>query len=211
MARIGAAAFLAGLVIPAHKAGAQSAASDPVSALLAEAKNQTQQLKSDASTMDFFATSTSAWEGASSIVRLYKDHIGAVQRQAARLEQARNAASPVQQMVIDRIVPLMNELASNIDTAIASVNKNPTRLRSAEGQDYFKANSELAGELASLIGNFVDYAQTRLKLERLSQKLELSSAVYRDPQHDAGGISGISAAPVSLNRRNIIRPCSVGW
>ncbi len=42
-----------------------------------------------------------------------------------------------------------------------------------EYKDYIEANADVADKLAGLIADFVDYGNTKNKLERLTAKLEL--------------------------------------
>jgi hypothetical protein len=56
---------------------------------------------------------------------------------------------------------------------IGYINKNPSRLGTPEYRDYIETNSDTASALAGLIGDFVNYGNTRDRLDRLSKKLEL--------------------------------------
>jgi len=106
---------------------------------------------------------------------VYKGHIDAVRRQVTRLNDVRSNASSWQKTTIDRIAPLLQELASDAEALINRINQNPKRLNNGEYKDYIKVNTDLAAELVALVGNFVDYGRTREQLEHLTNKLDLPS------------------------------------
>src|SRR2546426_4714998 len=83
---------------------------------------------------------------------------------------ARDSASSWQQQAIDRMMPLMKELASNTTAAINHLKEQPTRPTSGSYAEYLKQNSETARELSDMISSFIQYGQTRAKLGRLEQK-----------------------------------------
>jgi hypothetical protein len=147
--------------------------SEQVSQLLSDAKTEAFQLKEDAATMHMYSMSGLHWETHASTVTSIKAHINAVGRQLAKLEAARATASPWQQTAIDRIRPLLKELASNTDTIINYLNKNPGRLQTSEYKEFLEANADQSEQLAAMIGDFVDYGKTKQRLERLREKLEL--------------------------------------
>jgi hypothetical protein len=168
------ALVLAGFVAisPVVKA-ADAADSEQVSQLLSDARTDAFQLKEDASTMHLYSTSNLSWQTHAAKVNLIKEHINAVGRHLAKLEELRGEASPWQKTAIDRIRPLLKELASNTEAIIEYLNKNPGRLRAPEYRDFLEANADQSEQLAALIGDFVDYGKTKQRLERLRDKLEL--------------------------------------
>ena len=94
-------------------------------------------------------------------------------RQLTKLDEARNTASAWQKTAIDRIAPLLKELASDTTAVIERLNNNPKALNTDEYKDYLGANSDDAAHLASLIADFLDYGRTKRRLERLTDRLEL--------------------------------------
>ena len=73
------------------------------------------------------------------------------------------------------MMPLMKELASNTTAAINHLKEQPTRPTTGEYAEYLKQNSETARQLSDMISSCVKYGQTRAKLEKLEQKLEIGS------------------------------------
>src|SRR5579864_317879 len=102
--------------------------SDHVSQLLSDAKTQTFQLREDASTMESFKRSNLGWESHAATVSEMKEHVNAAGGTLAKLDDARKTASPWQATAIDRIKPLLKEMASNTEPVIQYLNKNPKRL-----------------------------------------------------------------------------------
>jgi len=147
--------------------------SEQVSKLLSDAKTQAYQLKEDAATMQSYTQSKVGWESHAETVNQMRDHINAVGRTVTKLDEARATASPWQATAIDRIKPLLKEIASNTDSVIQYLNKNPKRLSMNEYKDYIEANSDEAAQLAELIADFVSYGNNKNRMERLANKLEL--------------------------------------
>lgn len=117
-----------GLLLCLDLKAAEDVSSQQVSELLAQAKAQAVVLKSDVDTMDFFAGSTSNWGAHASIVGIYRGHINAIRLLAAKLDEARNAASASQKTTIDRILPLLNEMTSSTEALIDNIDKDPSHL-----------------------------------------------------------------------------------
>ncbi len=153
-------------------AGAED--SEQVSKLLSDAKSQAFQLKEDSQTMESYTRSKLDWQSHASAVTAMKEHINAVGVTLTKLEDARESASAWQAIAIDRIKPLLKEIAANTTTVIAFINKNPRHLFTPESKDYIEANADAADRLSRLVGDFVDYGNTKNRLERLASKLEIS-------------------------------------
>ena len=149
--------------------------SEQVSKLLSEAKTMAFQLKEDAETMESYTRSNATWESHAVAINQVKERVNALGRQVTKLKDARNTASPWQKAAIDRINPFMDELGGYTDAVIENVNKHPKLLNTAEYKDYLEANADYAGDLATMIGDFVDYGRTKQRLQRLTEKLEVPS------------------------------------
>ena len=108
-----------------------------------------------------------------------KEDVNDLARSVEKLNAARDSASSWQQQAIDRMMPLMKELASNTTAAINHLKEQPTRPTSGSYAEYLKQNSETARELTDMISSFIQYGQTRAKLGRLEQKLEIGSRASR--------------------------------
>ena len=157
---------------PALKA-AGAPDSEQVNKLLSEAKTQAFQLKEDASTMQSYTQSSAGWETHSTAVNQMRDHINSTARTLTQLDEGRKNASPWQAAAIDKIRPLLKEIATNTETVIQYINKNPKRLTSSEYKDYIETNADVTSKLAGLISDYVEYGNTKDRLERLSRRLEV--------------------------------------
>lgn len=149
---------------------------EEVTQLLAAAKGTGSLLRSDISTLDFFAAAEAGLEGQSAVLEGYQEHIVALQNQESRLEEMRKYGSRSQQVAIDRIIPVIQEFVSSAKAAIRAVRTSKDR-STPEYRDYCKLNADLAGEFANAIGTWVDYAGTRGALDRVAQKFAPPSAV----------------------------------
>ena len=101
---------------------------------------------------------------------MIKDHINQAGGLVIELAARRTKASAWQQAAIDRVTPLLRELASNTEATIEHLIKNQRRIHTQEFQEYVKATYNMATRLAAIIGDFVDYAEAKDKYEPLSRK-----------------------------------------
>ena len=147
--------------------------SEQVSKLLSEAKTMAFQLKEDAETMESFTRSNAGWESHATAITQIKEHVNALERQARKLKDAKNTASPWQKTAIDRITPFLDELEGYTSAVIEHINKHPKLLTTPEYKDYLEANADYAGDLAAMIGDFVDYGRTKQRFQSLTDKLEV--------------------------------------
>lgn len=147
--------------------------SEHVAKLLAEAKTMAFQLKDDAVAMEGFTRMNVSWESHAEAINQIKDHVNALEKQEAKLKEARSSAEPWQKTAIDRIVPYLDELEGYTAAIIERINEQPKRLFTDEYKDYLQANADYATDLAGMIADFVDYGKARDRIERLSKKLEI--------------------------------------
>ena len=154
-------------------AGGNAPDFEQVSKLLSEAKTIAFQLKDDAVTMESFTRMNVSLEAHAVAINQIRDHVNALERQAAKLNDAKGGALPWQKAAIDRIEPFLDELGGYTSAAIEHVNKRPGLINTAEYKDYLEANVDYSGDLAAMIAQFVDFGRTKERLERLTEKLEL--------------------------------------
>ncbi len=101
-----------------------------------------------------------------------KDHVNSLGKQVDRLKAARNEASPWQKAAIDRVTPYLDELGGYTEAIIDHLN-GENRRDFREYKDFLEANADYSSDLAAMIGEFVDYGNTKTRLERLGAKLEI--------------------------------------
>jgi hypothetical protein len=145
--------------------------SEQVSKLLSEAKTLAFQVKDDAVTMESFTRMNVSLENQAIAINKVKDDVNALGRQVDKLKAARGEAAPWQKTAIDRIQPFLDELGGYTAAVIDHLNGTP-RHNIAEYQDYLEANADYATDLAATIADFVNYGNTKQKLERLTTTIE---------------------------------------
>ena len=145
-----------------------------VSQLLSKAKEEALQLKLDAAEMESFTRSQVSWESHADKLSEIKEHVNKVGETVNQLNAARSGAAPWQKVAIGRVNPLMAELAMNVQATIGHLKMNRDRLQASDYTDYLTTTSELTTKMAALVADFVDYAEAKAKLGKLSRKLEIS-------------------------------------
>jgi len=155
---------------------AQKQENPEVTRLLADAREKAAELSRDADDMEALLRSDVSWQTHADMLERVKEHVNQLGRIAAQLEQKRDSASQWQQQAIDRMLPVLKELAANTTVAINHLNENKTRpLQISSYPQYLKENAESAHNLADVISSFVKYGETKAKVEKLEQKLEIAS------------------------------------
>lgn len=162
-----------GLTITLPALAAAAPDSEQVNQLLADAKSQAYQISLDASTMESYTRSSTTWQTHATAVMQMKEHINAAGSTLAKLDAARKMASPWQATAIDRIKPLLKEIAFDTSAEIDYINSSPQRLMLPAYKDYLEANADSASVLSALISDFVNYGNTKDRLQHLREKLEL--------------------------------------
>lgn len=163
------------LLLVATLLPAENPENPQVAKLLAEAKEQAAQLSMDADDMESLTRSNASWQTHAEKLNEIRDHVNAMGRLVPKLLESRDSASLWQQQAIDRMVPLLKELAANTTAAINHLNQNKERPTTGSYTAYLQENSETARQLSDMISSFWRYGQTRSKLENLEQKLEIAS------------------------------------
>ena len=145
---------------------------EEVSQLISQLKTEAKALEHDA---DVLASWTGAkqvsWQSHAGKLNEIRDHVNQAGQLLTKLNEAREEASPWQQQAIDRIYPLLKELAGNTETTIKHLNDNQGRIHFSPYTDYARANYNLAQELAALISDYVDFGEHEAEFHRLQEKL----------------------------------------
>ena len=150
-----------------------SGSSAEVSRLLAEVKTEAIALERDAADLHAWTGAKQVgWESHSGKLNLIREHINKAGQLLPRLNEAREGASPWQHQAIDRIYPLLKELADNTEATINHFNENMARIHFPAYQDYAKAGANLAKELAALLSDYVEFGELEEEFHRLQENLE---------------------------------------
>jgi hypothetical protein len=154
--------------------GAQTSKdSKEVSAIFEDVKTEAIQLRHDADEMKSYTHSTLSWQTHVTRVEEMKRHVNNAGKLLSELDSARASASPWQEQAVDRITPLLKELASNVTATIEHLNQNPKRLQTAPYVDYVAANYDVASNLAELISDYVEYGRSKARSGELAERLEV--------------------------------------
>jgi len=170
------ACLVAGIagITPALQAAATTD-SVAVSKMLAQAKTQAYSISVDADALESYTREPSlSWESHVIEISRMREDINAAGKTLASLTSSRAQASPWQVAAIDRIIPFLQEIASDTTAAIEYLNKNHTQLATKrEYTDYIEANADTSKELSTLIAHFVDYGNRKSRYDSLRSSLEL--------------------------------------
>src|SRR5437868_894156 len=153
----------------------QSNDNPEVTKLLQNGREKEADIARDADNMESLIRTDASWQTHAAMLDNIKEHVNDLGRIAQRLESLRGSASPWQQQAIDRMLPVLKELAAHTTAAINHLNENKTRPTIGSYPEYLRANAEAAHDLADMISAFAQYGQARSRLERLEQKLEVAS------------------------------------
>ena len=162
------------LISPVANAGDNSSGSSQgISQLLSQVKAEAIALEQDAEDLATWTqTKQMTWQSHAEKLNKMRDHVNAAGKLLTQLNQAREGASPWQQQAIDRIYPLLKELADNTETTISHFVNNKSLIHFPPYTDYAKANYDLAQELTALISDYVEYGDHEAEFHRLQDKLQ---------------------------------------
>jgi hypothetical protein len=167
--------LLTSLIIVNRAMAIQNAENQDVRDLLSLAAQQSASLDYDADQMQSLLHSDLSWQAHATLLASVKEHVNQLGRTIAKLQAERSQASTWQQKGIDRVLPLMRELAENTTAAINHLNKNQARPVSGYYSEYLDENAETAHELNRIISATIEYGHARGKLEKLEQVIQPSS------------------------------------
>jgi hypothetical protein len=140
--------------------------------LLSLAAQQAATLDYDADQMQGLLHNDATWQTHATLLQSVKEHVNQLGRTIAKLQAERSEASTWQQKGIDRVIPLLSELAENTTAAINHINTNQVRPVSGYYSDYLDENAETAHELYRIISATIEYGHTRDKMEKLEEQIQ---------------------------------------
>ncbi|HEY3619716.1 MAG TPA: hypothetical protein VGK96_23150, partial [Candidatus Sulfotelmatobacter sp.] len=89
-----------------------------ITRLLSDAREKAAVLSRDADEMESLTRSDVSWQSHAAMLDTMRDDVNDMGKIVEKLEASRSSASQWQQQAIDRMVPLLKELASNTTAAI---------------------------------------------------------------------------------------------
>ena len=148
--------------------------STTVSSLLLQAREDVIQLRNDAEELQSFNWSKMSWESHAMKLDQIRDEVNSLGVLVTKLNDQKTKASPRERQVIDRVTPMLKELASKVQVAIDGVKNNPEHVQTFGYRDDYSAIAEISSKLAAQISDLVQYDQLNAKLEKLARRLEIS-------------------------------------
>src|SRR3979411_3534190 len=97
-----------------------------VTRLLADARDKAAVLSRDADEMEALTRSDVSWQTHAAMLDTMKEDVNDLAKSVEKLNAARDSASSWQRQAIDRMMPLMKELASKTTPAINHLKEEPT-------------------------------------------------------------------------------------
>ncbi|HXU19932.1 MAG TPA: hypothetical protein VN788_05050 [Verrucomicrobiae bacterium] len=162
---------------PAVLASPRPKDSEQVTKLLTNVKSEAVQLKDDAEDMKSFTWSKQlSWQSHAAKIEQIKQHVNASGKLLTDLQNSKASASAWQGQAIDRIAPILQELAASVSSTIEHLNKNQDRIHTAPYTDYVASTADLASDLSELITDYVAYGEAKNRSENLARKLEVPGA-----------------------------------
>jgi len=148
--------------------------SERASTLLAEIKKEAAELSRHADTLRTFARSPQySWQSHAHYLDRVKDHINAVGKRTAELQQIRYAVLPWQQQVITEVTSYAVKVAASTQAAILLLRENRGSLFVPEYRDHLTIIADSSEDLKDTVDKFLDYEKTQQKLQRLQNELAL--------------------------------------
>ncbi len=144
--------------------------------LLADAKTHATRLQEDSDELVMFTRSSLAWQTHADKLRAMKEDVNQMGKILTQMQGQRAEGSAWQQVAIDRIHPLLQDMADQLTATIEYLNKHQSQVNMPPYADYAHANYDLASRTSSLVSDLVEYGKAKsdyAREEKLGQKLEL--------------------------------------
>ena len=148
--------------------------SDQPTQLLGEARMEAGQLAYDADQTESLIRNDVSWQTHAEMLNSVKEHVNNMARIIDKLTAARSSGSELQEQAVNRILPLLKELAANTTAAINWLNQNKTRPIGEPYKQYLTENAETAHQLESTVSSLFEYEKTMNKMGELKNRLEVN-------------------------------------
>ena len=145
--------------------------SDQLAQLLGEARNEASELAKDADETESLIRTDASWQSHADMLESVKEHVNNMGRIIDKLTATRSSGSELQEQAVDRILPLLRELAANTTAAINYLNQNQVRPLGEPYTQYLKENADTAHQLASTVSSLFEYEKTMNKMGELKNRL----------------------------------------
>lgn len=167
-------ALVAVLTVGIQRASAATPDSEQITKLLHDAKIHAVQAEDDAATLQSYTRSRLSWGSHATELNSMKVHVNEMGKIAADLQKLEAEGSEWQKQAIAQVMPLLKDMADNLNKTILHLNDNQRRIHLTEYKDYTHKNYELARMTAKLISDFIEYDEAKSTAMSLEDKLELA-------------------------------------
>jgi hypothetical protein len=158
------------------RASAQAADSAHVNRLLTDAEHYANQASNDSEELETYTRTKAGWETHAHQLERIREHVNNLGKVVQRLNEARSEGSPWQQTTIDRINPLMHEMAMQLTATIQHLTEHQGEVQMKPYQDYVRATYEVNRRAARIISDYVEYGKAKSKAEVLGQQMKAPSS-----------------------------------
>lgn len=155
------------------RVAAQTTTPSHVDQLLTEAEHFANRAADDSEELETYTRTKAGWETHAQQLERIREHVNHLGEIVQQLNEVRSEALPWQQTAIDRINPLMHEMAMQLTTTIEHLTQNQSRVHMKPYQDYARATYTVNSRAAKVISDIVEYGQAKAKADSLEQQLEL--------------------------------------
>jgi hypothetical protein len=143
-----------------------------VTAQMSSLKAIVDRLKRDAVQMEAYTRSNStSWQTHGAALTKMGNDVNELQENMRGLQAHRPNASPSQQDAIDRVAGLTNDLATNMNAAIAQLSKSKSQPTAPPYPEYIKTNTRIVNDLAAEINGAIDYSQAKAAEDAAQKQL----------------------------------------
>jgi len=156
------------------RSSAQTQDSEQISQLLVEAKSHALEAEDDAAKLEAYTRAKMSWKSHGNQLEAMKMHVNELGKIAGELNALASEGSPWQQQAVQQVMPLLKEMATNLNNAIEHLNDNQGHVHMQPFRDYARTNYDLAKRTADLIRDLVDYDEAKSRADSLEQKIELA-------------------------------------
>lgn len=167
-----ALALMLMMAVPSRIA-AQTTGPAHVNQLLSDAEHFANLAASDSEELETYTRTQATWETHAHQLELIREHVNHLGEVVQQLNEARPEGLPWQQTAIDRINPLMHEVAMQLTATIEHLSEHQSEVRMKPYQDYTRATYEVNSRAARVISDIVEYGRAQSKAEALEHQLEL--------------------------------------
>lgn len=164
------------LVAGPSYANAQNKDSAHISRLLNEARSYAIQLDNDAAELESYSNSNLNWHSHATQLNLMREHVNNLGKLHQQMQELQSQGSPWQQDAINRVDPLLRQMADQLTTTIEHGNQYPNRIHMMKYKNYTHACADLAARTSRLISDIVAYDRAQSRARMLEQDLELPAS-----------------------------------